>query len=806
MRARPPAVLHPPVSTGSAGRAARRLLLAFLVSAAAFSGGDAAVLTPQAPAITEPAFDDETVSAYDVHMVAGPFVGAPGENHVCTDWEIRTPYSDQIAWFASCVTGVLKVHIHLGDGAFTGPLAGQHQLETDSYYKLRVRFQGDAGPPESRWSDWAERMFHTAAGSAIQPLVLSEIAVIRSPTWRDEGSEDVVLPAGMPAPSVRLEVAGVGPLLVFEGLDGARNDVSNLPPLATHGPLHVAVSSGGADLALPASQVAFTDGSGEDRDVFLPPITLPAGQTAGFWISEGGGAFTADPAPGPGAEPVFGDPVSEPPVPWAVKQPGFRVDRVATGFQLPVNIAFVPNPGAAAGDPFYYVTELYGAVKVVTRGGEVSDYATDLLNFDPTGSFPGSGEKGLAGIVVEPATGDLFVSGVEAVPPVTDFHFPRVIRLHSEDGGLTAASQTTVLDFPDEPLGPSHQISNLTIGPDDKLYVHIGDGLLTTPAQDLTSVRGKILRVNLDGSAPADNPYYDASDGITATDLVFAYGFRNPFGGAWRATDGAHWEVENGPGVDRLAKVVAGRNYLWDGTDASMSNFASYVWPQSVAPVNIVFVQRLSGHGHGPCVRLRVGSHVRAGPAEPRQASQRVHPVSRRHSRERALAADRVRRRRPGDGDRARRRAGRPVLRRPLQRLRRDDADRPGGEHLPHPLHGSGRLLGGRGLRPRAPRGLVPGRVRRAGGRRLALGVRGRDFQRRAQSRAPVPRSGGLRRPPHGFGPRGRRGAAEGRVCGRHPGAAPVCLLFRPPSRPPHPPAPLSLGSGLNSGIVAGFR
>jgi glucose/arabinose dehydrogenase len=599
MRARPPAVLHPPVSTGSAGRAARRLLLAFLVSAAAFSGGDAAVLTPQAPAITEPAFDDETVSAYDVHMVAGPFVGAPGENHVCTDWEIRTPYSDQIAWFASCVTGVLKVHIHLGDGAFTGPLAGQHQLETDSYYKLRVRFQGDAGPPESRWSDWAERMFHTAAGSAIQPLVLSEIAVIRSPTWRDEGSEDVVLPAGMPAPSVRLEVAGVGPLLVFEGLDGARNDVSNLPPLATHGPLHVAVSSGGADLALPASQVAFTDGSGEDRDVFLPPITLPAGQTAGFWISEGGGAFTADPAPGPGAEPVFGDPVSEPPVPWAVKQPGFRVDRVATGFQLPVNIAFVPNPGAAAGDPFYYVTELYGAVKVVTRGGEVSDYATDLLNFDPTGSFPGSGEKGLAGIVVEPATGDLFVSGVEAVPPVTDFHFPRVIRLHSEDGGLTAASQTTVLDFPDEPLGPSHQISNLTIGPDDKLYVHIGDGLLTTPAQDLTSVRGKILRVNLDGSAPADNPYYDASDGITATDLVFAYGFRNPFGGAWRATDGAHWEVENGPGVDRLAKVVAGRNYLWDGTDASMSNFASYVWPQSVAPVNIVFVQPATFLGSG---------------------------------------------------------------------------------------------------------------------------------------------------------------------------------------------------------------
>ena len=56
-------------------------------------------------------------------------------------------------------------------------------------------------------------------------------------------------------------------------------------------------------------------------------------------------------------------------------------------------------------------------------------------------------------------------------------------------------------------------------------------------------------------------------------------GLRNPFGGAWRAADGAQWEVENGPSVDRLAKVVAGRNYLWDGTDASMQNFAAYNWP-----------------------------------------------------------------------------------------------------------------------------------------------------------------------------------------------------------------------------------
>jgi hypothetical protein len=426
---------------GRRGTAARSIAFAVVVSAVALSPGRAAVLTVRVPAITEPAVDGETVSPFDVHMVAGPFAGSPGENHACTDWEIRTSGSDELVWFASCVTGVLKVHIHLGDGTFTGQLAGNHQLDNDSYYRLRVRFQGDAAPAGTDWSDWAERPFHTAAGSSIQPLLIRDVARIREPAWRDEQSHDVVLPPGMPAPSLRLEVAGVGPLLLFSGLDGSRNEVSNLPPLAVHGHLHVVVGSGGADLALPASRVSFTDGSGTDRDVYLPAITMPAGQTAGFWISEGGGAFTADAAPPPDAEPDFGDPVSEPPVPWVVKQPGYRVDRVATGFQLPVNIAFVPTPGSAAGDPFYYVTELYGNVKVVTRGGAVNDYATGLLNFDPIGSFPGSGEKGLTGIVVEPSSGDLFVSGVEEVPPVTDFHFPIVIRLHSEDGGRTAASR-----------------------------------------------------------------------------------------------------------------------------------------------------------------------------------------------------------------------------------------------------------------------------------------------------------------------------------------------------------------------------
>ena len=210
------------------------------------------------------------------------------------------------------------------------------------------------------------------------------------------------------------------------------------------------------------------------------------------------------------------------PVPWAARQPGYVVEIVATGFQLPMNIAMVPNPGNDPGDPFMYVTELYGKIKVVTRSGAVSDYATGLLNFNPTGNFPGSGEQGLAGIAIEPATGDLFVSVVYEDTASTDVpkpHYSKILRYHSNDGGLTGATQTVVKDFFGEQTEHSHQISNTTIGPDGKLYQHMGDGFDSSTALNLNSYRGKILRLNLNGTAPTDNPFYNAADGINCPRL-----------------------------------------------------------------------------------------------------------------------------------------------------------------------------------------------------------------------------------------------------------------------------------------------
>jgi len=286
-------------------------------------------------------------------------------------------------------------------------------------------------------------------------------------------------------------------------------------------------------------------------------------------------------------------PPPEAPV-WRVMQPGYVVETVATGFQLPVNIAFVPQPAESPESPFYYVTELYGSIKVVTRGGVVSDYATGLLNFNPSGDFPGSGEMGVTGLLVDPATGDLYASMLYFENG--QLH-PKVDRFRSFDGGLTADVQETIFAVPNEPMGPSHQISNLSIGPDGKLYVHMGDGFNAATARNLDSFRGKILRMELDGRPVADNPFYDLSDGINSRDYIVALGVRNPFGGAWRTSDGAHYSVENGPSIDRMFKLEFGKDYRYDGSDGSMLFGAIYNWIPAAAPVNIAFIQEATFGG-----------------------------------------------------------------------------------------------------------------------------------------------------------------------------------------------------------------
>jgi glucose/arabinose dehydrogenase len=541
---------------------------------------------PNTPAITEPHVDGQIVNPADVHMEAPNFSDPdPGDAHASSDWEIHLASTDEIIWQAPAITGIEKVHIHLGDGQFVGSHAGRTEMLPLTNYVLRVRHRDNRGAV----SGWATRSFATSERTATIPLSLDDVLATPTPTFvQASGGAAVELPVGT---SMTLGSAAGDVLLRFDGLATTGNTITNPAALPAHVAARVAFGATSAVLSLPQTNLTFTEGGGTSYTVYLPAVSLSIGQSAYFWVGADGSTYVATAQQ---TTPNFDTPARVAPVPFTLNQPGYAIDVFASNFQLPTNIAFVPNPGPNPNDVFFYVTELYGTIKVVTRDGNVGNYATNLLNFNPTGNFPGSGEQGVSGIVVDPITGDVFATmiyssqaGVEAAP-----HYPKIVRFHSTDGGHTAATQSIVLQMPGETMGQSHFISNISIGPSDgKLWVHVGDGFDATRGQDLNSFRGKLLRMNFDGTAVPDNPFYNAADGITSRDYVYSYGLRNPFGGNWRQLDGKHYEVENGPSIDRMAQYVPGRNYLYDGSDASMLNFAIYNWNPSHAPVNMLFIQ-----------------------------------------------------------------------------------------------------------------------------------------------------------------------------------------------------------------------
>ncbi len=403
---------------------------------------------------------------------------------------------------------------------------------------------------------------------------------------------------GTPA-SLRLESAdGAHLLLKIEGDPAPGNAITTPPAIDQHVKLRLVIESGSGRLKLRESDLVFLDEHGTEFTIYLPAIDLAPGQRLDLWISDTGATYYGTPLQ---TEPTFNllARAAALTVPYVVNRPGFVIEEVGSDYRLPVNIAFVPDPGPNPDDPLYYVTELYGSIQVVTRDGTRHEFASGLLDYNPQGPISGSGEQGLSGIAVvrdevNPEIYHLYVGMLwdNGSPPGGASHYPKVERIDSAPGGLAMASRTVLLNMQPETQGQSHQISNISIGPDGLLYVHNGDGFDASTALNLDQYRGKILRMNLDGTPATNNPFYDPSNGINARDYVFAYGFRNPFGGAWRASDGHHYSVENGPSRDRFAQVNEGVNYGWNGSDASMSINAIYNWQPSTAPVNITFVQR----------------------------------------------------------------------------------------------------------------------------------------------------------------------------------------------------------------------
>ena len=234
----------------------------------------------------------------------------------------------------------------------------------------------------------------------------------------------------------------------------------------------------------------------------------------------------------------------------------FRVVTIAQGLQNPWSIAFLPG-----GDML--ITERPGRLRVVRNGA---------LLPDPIEGVPAVRARGQGGLL--------------DVVPHPDFANNRLLYLTyskpNEDGsqGTTAVARgrlegNRLVDVQDIfvakawSTGGNHFGSRLVFDGRGHIFFSVGDRgappVRATaeqhPAQDLSNHQGTIIRLNEDGSVPADNPFVNRAGALPE---IWSYGHRNPQGLAIHPETGDLWANEHGPrGGDELNLIRPGRNYGW---------------------------------------------------------------------------------------------------------------------------------------------------------------------------------------------------------------------------------------------------
>jgi glucose/arabinose dehydrogenase len=228
-------------------------------------------------------------------------------------------------------------------------------------------------------------------------------------------------------------------------------------------------------------------------------------------------------------------------------QNAFTVTPVAT-FREPWAMAFLP-------DERLLVTEKRGALKLHSLD---SGQTVDVAGV-PAVEYGGQG--GLGDVVLHPefaSNGLVYLSYAEAGERGTAGAAVARARLVQNDGRASLEGLTVIWRQQPKVDGRGHYGHRIAFGPDGFLYISSGERQKFTPAQDLQQNLGKIVRLNDDGSVPADNPFA-ARGGVTAQ--VWSLGHRNPLGLAFDA-QGQLWNVEMGPaGGDELNLVRRGADY-----------------------------------------------------------------------------------------------------------------------------------------------------------------------------------------------------------------------------------------------------
>ena len=196
------------------------------------------------------------------------------------------------------------------------------------------------------------------------------------------------------------------------------------------------------------------------------------------------------------------------------------------------------------GDDMLWCSERKG--RVIRIDPATGDYTTVL---DLNVTFNGQGEPGLLGMVQHPD----FPEDPRVWVVYCDGQFSVSEHLSVfEWNGTELVNEQELLTLPGAQI---HNGSRLLFLPDNTMLMTTGDAGDTDNSQDLESLNGKILRLNMDGSVPADNPYPDS--------YVYTWGNRNAQG-LCIGPNGLIYASEHGQNQDDEFNLVeAGRNYGW---------------------------------------------------------------------------------------------------------------------------------------------------------------------------------------------------------------------------------------------------
>jgi aldose sugar dehydrogenase len=228
---------------------------------------------------------------------------------------------------------------------------------------------------------------------------------------------------------------------------------------------------------------------------------------------------------------------------------GLRAVTIAQGLEFPWALAFLP-------DGRMLVTERAGRMRIVAADGTLGP---------PIDGLPpvhAQGEGGLLDVALSPRfNADQLVYWSYAEPAADGKPGASTAVARGKLAGNQLADVQVIFRQATKGTDNRHYGSRLLFAPDGSLFIGLGDRHERADAQRLDSAHGKIMHVQADGRASADNPFAAVSGALPE---IWSLGHRNVQGMAFHPATGELWATEHGPqGGDELNVIERARNYGW---------------------------------------------------------------------------------------------------------------------------------------------------------------------------------------------------------------------------------------------------